>query len=383
MQIVTKTKLEAEDVRELAENVLRKQLSSFQTEGYKITTGMALNVMMKAAVERRSIDAVCSDLEEVVDGNTLREAVNRSLKIEDLRQHEAEFNAALAECIPAQMPRAGLEMAIDFHNEPFYGKTERMRDYTCRGEAHDGTTYFWRIASVYVIWRSVRITLALTYVLPKESTLSVVKRLLERRTVLGFRASVLYLDKGFCTTEVIQYLQESHESSVLACTVRGKADGDGTRTLCKGRKAYRTTHTFSDGTIADVAVVPTLKPDKKTKKHRRTWLVYVIIHLDWSAKKTQQRYRHRFGIESSYRQLGELRAHTNSRNVALRFFFLALALLLVNIWTYLRCRCTRLIGFGPFRLDVKVFRLPRFVAFLRRAIERAFGTIESIPIYAA
>jgi len=281
------------------------------------------------------------------------------------------------------MPRAGLEMAIDFHSEPFYGKTARMRDYTCRGEADDGTTYFWRIASLYVIWRSVRITLALTYVLPKESTLSVVKRLLERRAALGFRASVLYLDKGFCSTQVIQYLQDSHESSVLACTVRGKTDGDGTRALCKGRKAYRTSHTFSDGTSADLAVVPTLKRDKKTKKRRRTWLVYVIIHLDWSAKKTQQRYRHRFGIESSYRQLGELRAHTNSRNVALRFFFLALALLLVNIWTYLRCHCTRLIGYGPFRLDVKLFRLPRFIAFLRRAIERAFGTIESIPIYAA
>jgi hypothetical protein len=383
MQIVAKSKLEAEDVRELAEELLRKQLSCVKTEGYKITTDMALNVLMKAAIEQGSIEAVCADLEDVVDGNTLREAINRSLKAEDLRQHEAQFNAALAECIPAPMPRLGLEMAIDFHNEPFYGKSQAMRDYTCRGEADDGTTYFWRIASLYVIWRGVRITLALTYVLPKASVLSVVKRLLERRKALGFRASVLYLDKGFCCAEVIQYLQAIHESAVLACTIRGKAGGNGTRALCKGRKAYRTTHTFGEDTTADVAVVPTLKRDKKTKKKRRTWLVYVIVHLDWSAKKTQQRYRHRFGIESSYRQLGDLRAHTNSRNVALRFFFLALALLLVNVWTFVRCRCTRLIGYGPFRLEVKAFRLPRFIAFLRRAIERAFGTVESIPIYAA
>ena len=383
MPMVAKSKLEGEDVRQLAEALLRQQMTCLQTEGYKITTDMVLNVLMKAAVEQRSIEAVCEDLEAVVDGNTLREAINRSLKVEDLRQHEAEFNAALAECIPAQMPRRGLEMAIDFHNEPFYGKTEALRDYTCRGEASEGTTYFWRIASLYVIWRGVRITLALTYVLPKESPRSVVKRLLERRKAVGFRANVLYLDKGFCCAEVVKYLQAIHESAVLACTVRGKPDGHGTRALCRGRKAYRTTHTFSDGTQADVALVPTLKRDKKTKKRRRTWLVYVIIHLDWSAKKTQQRYRHRFGIESSYRQLGDLRAHTNSRNVALRFFFLGLALLLVNIWTYVRCCCTRLLGFGPFRLEVKLFRLPRFVAFLRRAIERAFGTIESIPVYAA
>jgi hypothetical protein len=30
----------------------------------------------------------------------------------------------------------------------------------------------------------------------------------------------------------------------------------------------------------------------------------VLIHLDWPAKKAQQRYRRRFDIESSYRQLG-------------------------------------------------------------------------------
>jgi hypothetical protein len=193
MQMVTKTKLEAEDVRELAEELLLKQIS-LQTEGYKITTSMALNVLMKAAAENSSIDAVCSDLADVVDANTLREALNRSLKVEDLRQHEEEFNAALAECIPVGMPRVGLEMAIDFHNEPFYGKSEAMQAYTCRGEAKDGTTYFWRIASLYVIWRGVRLTLALTYVLPKESPLSIVKRLLARRSALGFRSKVLYVD---------------------------------------------------------------------------------------------------------------------------------------------------------------------------------------------
>ncbi len=107
----------------------------------------------------------------------------------------------------------------------------------------------------------------------------------------------------------------------------------------------------------------------------------IVIHLDWSAKKVQQRYRRRFGIESSYRQLGQVRAHTNSRNPALRFFFLALALLLIDLWVFLRCGCSRLVGCGPFRLEVNRFRLARFTAFLRRAIEDAYGTTMSIPIY--
>jgi putative transposase len=379
MKRIPKDNLDAEDIRDLTERLLREKLVSVQVEGYKITTSMVLNVLIKAAVEQRSIEAVCEDLTEVVDGNTLREALNRVLTVDDLRQHEAEFNAALAACIPGAMPRRGLEMAVDFHDEPYYGKSETTRAYVSRGEAQEGTTWFWRIATVYVIWREVRITLAVTYVLPGDSTLAVLQRLLNRRASLGFRPKVLYLDKGFCSGDIIRYLQQAHLSTVIACPLRGTTGG--TRALCRGRRHYRTRYTFSDGTSADLAVVPTLTYKQKIRKWRRTWLVYVLIHLDWSAKKAQQRYRRRFGIESSYRQLGEVRAHTNSRNAALRFFFLALALVLLNIWTYLRCLATRVMGQGPFRLAVGRFRLARFSVFVRRAIEQAFGTRRSIPIY--
>jgi putative transposase len=376
MEIIAKDRLNAEAVRQLAER-LRREQRSLEGAGYKITT----NMVLKAAVEKRSIEAVCADLTDVVDGNTLREALNQALSVEDLRCHEAEFNAALEKCIPDQMPRRGWERGIDVHDAPFYGKTEALQASTCRGEAREGTTYFWRIASLYVIWRQVRLMLALTYVFSKESILSLVQRLLARREVLGFSFKGLYLDKGFCNGQVIAYLQSGHLSAVSACPTRGEAGKGGTCALCQGRKHSRTRYTFTDGTTADLAVVPTLTRHKKTGKRRREGLVYVLIHLDWSAKKAQQRYSRRFGIESSYRQLGQVRAFTNSRNSALRFFYLALAVLLLNIWTFLRCVCTRLIATGPFRLDLTLFRLARFSAFLRRAAEQAYATTLSIPIY--
>ena len=141
MEMIAKDRLEAEDVREMCERLLQEHLS-MAIEGYKISTSMALNVVVTAAVEKRSIEAVCGDLEAVVDSNTLREGLNRALTVDDLREHEAEFNAALADCIPRQMPRTGLEMAIDFHDEPYYGKTADVKAYTCRGEAQERTTYF-------------------------------------------------------------------------------------------------------------------------------------------------------------------------------------------------------------------------------------------------
>jgi IS4 transposase len=126
--------------------------------------------------------------------------------------------------------------------------------------------------------------------------------------------------------------------------------------------------------------MPARVPDKRGRR-RVKWLVFVVIHLDWSAKKVAQRYRRRFGIESTYRQLNPLRARTASRNPALRFFLLGLGFLLLNIWVMLCFLATRLLAPGPVRWDADAFRLFRFIVFLRRAIEHAIGTTDSIPIY--
>jgi hypothetical protein len=97
MEIMANDRLNAEDVRDLTERLLRKP-RSLAVDGYTINTRRVLNGLLKAAVEKRSIEAVCADLANVVDSNTLREALNQTLRVEDLRQHEAEFNAALADC---------------------------------------------------------------------------------------------------------------------------------------------------------------------------------------------------------------------------------------------------------------------------------------------
>jgi hypothetical protein len=65
--------------------------------------------------------------------------------------------------------------------------------------------------------------------------------------------------------------------------------------LCTGRGSYLTPYTFTDGTPASLAVVATLVPDK-SRKRRRKWLLYIVIHLDWSPDKIYVNYRRRFGI---------------------------------------------------------------------------------------
>jgi putative transposase len=222
------------------------------------------------------------------------------------------------------------------------------------------------------------LTLAVHYVLPDEKVLQVLKILLERLKRLSFEAKVLYLDKGFASASITDYLTSKHQSAIIANPIRGKTGG--TRALCQGRSSYATAYTFTNGTQATVAMKASLVPDK-TGKRRRKWLAFIVILLDWSVEKIYQKYRHRFGVECSYRLLRRVRATTTSRNPALRFFLLSFGLILTNAWVFLRWEFARLMAVGPRRVELARFRLHRFSRLLIRSIEKRYGTIFAIPTH--
>ena len=378
MPSVPKYELNADMIRDVTQKTVQETIA-IEADGYSCDGEMLVDVLIKAASENSSIEASCEELSGVADSNTIRERLNKQFDVAELWEQEAYLNQALACHIPDKMPRGGLEIAIDYHDEPFYGKSVELCSYAVRDRAKKGTTRFYRIASAYVIWRQVRLTLAVTYVLPEHKTLSVVKTLLQRVTKLKFHATVLYLDKGFCSGQVIQYLQDQKQASILACPIRGKTGG--TKALCKGPKSYRTTHTFTDGTQAEIVLVATL-PKRRGGKRARKWLAYVVICLaDWTPKQVKRAYRRRFGIECSYRQLRRLRIITNSRNPAFRFFVLGFGLLLVTIWAHLRWLFCRVKGRGRARIDETRMRLQLFVGLLRRAIEQLYGAVMAIQTH--
>jgi putative transposase len=366
--------LKAEDIRSYTQQVIQKHVP-LAVKAYHCNTEMIVDVLLKASAENCSIEAASADLEAVADCNTICEYLNAVLNVEKLREQEKAMNAALAESIPAAMQRTKVEVAIDFHDEPFYGKQEALRKVTCNGHAKKGTTHFVRIATAYVIWKQVRLTLAVRYVLPEEETLDIWKSLLQRLKALGIVSRALYLDKGFASGPVIRHLQAQHQPAIIACPIRGK-DG-GTRALCKARGSYTTPYTFTDGTQETLAMKASLVPDK-TGQFRRKWLAFIIIEMDWSVDKVHDQYRRRFGVECSYRSLRRVRGTTTSRNPALRFFLLSVGLLLVNVWAFLRWEFARLIAPGPRWVNPSLFRFYRFTRFLIRAVEDRYGVLMSL-----
>ena len=378
-------KLTDDQVLSHARNLLREHLP-LTAEGTCCTTDDLLNVLLGIAVNRGTLEAVCTDWAAAPDAETVRRYLNEQLCVEDLPELEQRLNAALRAEIPHRVWRQAREMAIDFHDRPYYGKQPQADGLWVRGQARDGTTRFYRIAPAYVILNGLRVTLALRFVLPELDVVKLLDDLLKSLKKQGLPIASLLLDKGFASIAVMDYLTRRAQPALIACPIRGKTGG--TRALCQGRKSYRTTHTFGSGAqtfTAHLAVCRSFTTAKRTKrlKRREVWLLYILIELDLTPRQARRRYRKRFGIESSYRCAGQVRGWTTSPNPAYRLVLLTLSFVLLNVWVHLRWLYAQVPRRGRRWLKTKLFQLRRMAKFMRRALERQYGCTTTIQAVAA
>jgi hypothetical protein len=373
--------LRAQEVLQHAQALLEEKLP-LRAEGYKCTTDDLFKVLLGVAATKSTLEAVCAELVGTPDPQTIRGYLNEQLRVEDLPVLEAQLNAALAAEVPRQVRRQSQEVAIDYHDRPYYGKGEQAQELWVRGKAKDGTTRFYRVATAYLILNGLRVTLALHFVLPDDEVVGVVDRLLRRVHAQGIRVSCLLLDKGFESIAMMAYLTRQGQAALIACPIRGTTGG--TRALCQGRKGYVTAYTFKDkhgqAFTTPVLVCRVFTTARRTGRlHRQAdWLLFVELGLTLSPRYARQLYGHRFGIETSYRCEGQVRGWTTAKNPAYRFVLLALAFVLLNAWILLRWRFTQVPRRGGRWLDTHRFPLHRFVSFLQHALEAWYGCVQAI-----
>jgi putative transposase len=108
----------------------------------------------------------------------------------------------------------------------------------------------------------------------------------------------------------------------------------------KGRTSYHTTYTRSSQRYGDRVLTVQIVCRYHKGRYRRQGVkhfAYILIgQLKLSPQQLFEEYRRRFGIETGYRLMNTMRARTTSKWVALRLFLVALALLLLNLWHYVK-----------------------------------------------
>jgi len=188
-------------------------------------------IIIRAATQRDSIENTTKVLKNVPTSNDIRYHLE---KYSDLDSLEEDLNEALQSRLPVGIRQGQQKIAIDFNLIPYYGEPSPLEaPYIYRSQAKNGTCSFYAYATVYVIKKNKRVTLAIKAVQQQNTLVAIITYLLAIIEPLNLRIERLYLDREFFCVPVIRWLQALDIPFEMPAIIRGKHGG--TKQLIRGR----------------------------------------------------------------------------------------------------------------------------------------------------
>lgn len=371
------------DIYRYAASVLQAHLQ-WPDHGPKCTVSTLLQVVFYAGAQLCSIFAACSRLRDAPSDQAVRDALVALCPPADTL--EQQLNASFAAQLPKAVKKRRWHLAIDLNLRPYYGQAHQRTEELYRSQAKSGTTHFHAYATCFIVHKGRRYTVALTRVEKGTALVEVLKRLLRQASRAGVHPNLLLLDRGFYSVAVMRYLQAARYSFIMPVIIRGRKAShrkgpSGTRVfaLCK-RSGWSTyTLTSADKRQATVGICVHCRNRRDQSRRGRQILVYAFWGI--KPKTTQwifQTYRSRFGIETSYRQLGEACIKTTTRNPTLRLLFVGIALLLRNVWVWVHWTSLATPRHGGRKLNLHILRFKTLLMWLTHLAEATFGIDDTV-----
>jgi len=317
------------------------QVKLVKDHGWLCTAQVVLSIVLRAAGRSISVSAACRDLARGPSDQAVMTALEEGLP-RTLPVLEGRLNQALTDPLPRRMRRRAWELAIDWHLQPYYGQPDKSRNELYYGKPRQGTKKFHAYASACIVEYGRRYTVALTWVRRHESMVVVLRRLVARTREIGLKIKCVLLDRAFFNVPVVQFLQAENLPFLMPVVIRGRAPKKGRKLTglrwIKRQPAGWYPHTLRNGkrqATVSVCVGYRRHRHREDRRQVRQKLLFAAWRVYGSPTALREHYRLRFGIESSFRQMRQARIYTCTRSPRLRLVFLALALILRNIWVWL------------------------------------------------
>jgi hypothetical protein len=361
----------------------------FRTVG-KVTGEVILSVLFAAAARISSIHETCGRLAKVPCEETFTAALYPQLI--DVDRIKSQVNAAFGDQMPRALRRQRkrpLTIAVDLTLIAYYGKHDLDDPQIYRSQAKRGTNSFFAYATVYLVLHGERFTLAVAPVTREEALKQVLQELLLVVGKRGLKIGLLLLDRGFYSVEVIRYLQQARRPFLMPMVCHGrKADhplGPSASNVFKTmKKSGWYTYTVQDADKNKATISVCVKRARYKNKHGKrkseTWVyAYWGItpkRVDW----VKDTYRRRFGIETSYRQMNQCRIRTTTKKFYVRFFYVAIGLLLRNLWVWLHYAVLSSPRRGRRRFNWDLLRVERMLIWLEEVAKSLYGLVVTVTI---
>jgi putative transposase len=199
----------------------------------------------------------------------------------------------------------------------------------------------------------------------------------------GGQLRAVFLDRGFYNYAVLSWLKAQGITAVVPLRLGARQR----KRWERGQRSYSTTHVLKGPHRGDpplevtIHVVVRYQMGRKWGRHGCQYLIYAVvgaIGLD----EVADRYRGRFGIESSYRIMGQALARTSSRSPALRLLQVGVGMLLQNEWVILKLLYASEGRQGPigFRVRDELLRFEDLLQMLLRAVGYRLGNLTEVTI---
>lgn len=308
--------------------------------GWLCTAVVVWGIVLRAAARAISINAAVRDLAKAPSGEAVFNALNDGLP-KTLPVLERRLNAALTWDLPRRLRRNAREVAIDFHLKPYYGTPHKSRNELYYGQPKDGTKHFHAYATACIVEYGMRYTVAISWVRRHESMVKVLERLLAQINEIGLKIRCLLLDRAFFNVPVAELLQEKNLPFLMPVMIRGRRPKKPMKQglhWIKRQKAGWYNHMLKNGkkeVPISVCVGYRRHRNRKDRKQVRQKMLFGAWRIKGSPTEIRERYRKRFGIETSYRQMRQAGIYTCAKNPHLRLVFIAVALILRNLWIWI------------------------------------------------
>ena len=317
------------------------QAKLVKDHGWLCTSAVVLNIVLRAAARSISISAACRDLSRGPSDQAVMTALGEGIP-KTLPVLERRLNEALTGELPRRLRRRAWQVAIDWHLSPYYGLPYESRNEIYYGKPRQGTKNFHAYATACMVEYGQRYTLALTWIRRHESKVTVLRRLMARIREIGLKIKRLLLDREFFNVPVVGFLQQEKLPFLMPVVMRGRKPrrrrpATGLRWI-KQQPAGWYPHTMKNGkqeVTLSVCVNYRTHKNRKDRKQVKQKLLFAAWGVKGAPTYIRTLYRTRFGIETSYRQMRQARIYTCTRNPRLRLLFVAVALVLRNMWVWI------------------------------------------------
>ncbi len=317
-----------------------EQARLLKDHGWLCKATVVWSIVLRAAARTTSLFAACRDLADAPSLQALLNALEAGLP-KTLPVLERRLNQALTGKLPRSLRRPCWQVAIDWHLVPYYGQPKRSRNELYYGQPRQGTSKFHAYATACIVQHGQRYTLALTWVRRHETTVQVLTRLFAQLKEMDLKIRRLLLDRAFFNVPVVEFLQAKRVPFLMPVMFRGrppkKKPKTGLRWIAR-QKAGWYSHTLKNQKRqATVSVCVTYRTHRNRKdgKRKQQKLLFAAWRVAGKPTDIRNRYRERFGIESSYRQARQAKIYTCTRNPHLRLLFFAVAMILRNLWVWI------------------------------------------------